>query len=229
MVEPKSARGAAEGASRLFGMFRRKPAIRDPVGLADFIDQNAAFLVQKGIYEYSRARAGHYAKVLFAEQAFLRAVEESRWRAYPLGLAMVAEMTEGVLRPYAGAKHAVLDWLAPLVLAVFDRYPVPSPLSADAWQAARSELAQRLAGIALHPRKRVIDIPQPFAAKYFALMPIHEKLRGQDFPTMRSYLQVSLCNIHDELIRRMDAPTIVRSLQPAVCSSPLSGIVAGDG
>jgi hypothetical protein len=198
-------------------MFRRKPAIRDSAGLADFIDENAAFLVQKGIYEYSRARAGHYAKVLFAEQAFLRAVEESRWRAYPLGLAMVAEMTEGVLRPHAGAKHAVLDRLAPLVLAVFDRYPVPSPLSAEAWRGARSELVQRLAGVALHPPKRVIDIPQPFAAKYFDLMPIHEKLRGQDFPTMRSYLQVSLCNIHDELLKRMDARSMVQSLPAPLC------------
>ena len=54
--------------------------------------------MQKGIYEYSRARAGHYAKVLFREPEFQAAVEESRWRAYPLGLAMVAELVEGVLR-----------------------------------------------------------------------------------------------------------------------------------
>src|SRR5712691_428992 len=70
---------AAKGGSALFGMLRRKPAIRDAGELSDFIDENAAFLVQKGIYEYSRARAGHYAKILFAEQAFLKAVEESRW------------------------------------------------------------------------------------------------------------------------------------------------------
>ena len=70
--------------------------------LADFIDRNAAFVVQKGIYEYSRARAGHYAKVLFREPEFQAAADESRWRAYPLGLAMVAELVEGVLRPAAG-------------------------------------------------------------------------------------------------------------------------------
>jgi hypothetical protein len=200
----------------LFGILRRKPAIRDAGELSDFIDENAAFLVQKGIYEYSRARAGHYAKVLFAEQAFLEAVEESRWRAYPLGLAMVAEMTEGVLRPYAGTKHALLDSLVPLVITVFDRYPVSAAVGRDAWVAARRELAQRLAGIEMHPPKRVIDIPEPFAAKYFALMPIHEMLRGQDFPTMRSYLQISLCNIHDELTKRMDARTIVESLRAGV-------------
>ena len=95
----------------LFDFFRRRPPIRDARALADFIDQQSAFLVQKGIYEYSRARAGHYAKVLFAEPGFQTAVEQSRWRAYPLGLAMVAEVVEGVLRPHAADRHAQLDAL----------------------------------------------------------------------------------------------------------------------
>src|SRR5215218_348583 len=87
---------------RLFELFRRRPPIRDARALADFIDRQAAFLVQKGIYEYSRARAGHYAKVLFKEKEFQQAVELARWRAYPLGLAMVAELVEGILRPHVG-------------------------------------------------------------------------------------------------------------------------------
>ena len=66
--------------AQLFGMFSRKPPIRDARELSDFIDENAAFLVQKGIYEYSSAWAGHYAKVLFAEKTFSKGVEESCWR-----------------------------------------------------------------------------------------------------------------------------------------------------
>ena len=84
-------------------LFWRRPPIADLTALADFIDEQSAFVVQKGIYEYSRARAGHYAKVLFAESEFQDAVERSRWSAYPLGLAMVGEIVEGVLRPHAGA------------------------------------------------------------------------------------------------------------------------------
>src|SRR5213080_3939170 len=76
-------------------VFRPWPPIRHSSELADFIDEQSAFLTQKGIYEYSRARAGHYAKVLFRESGFQEAVERSRWRAYPLGLAMVAELVEG--------------------------------------------------------------------------------------------------------------------------------------
>ena len=128
----------------LFDFFRRRPPIRDAQALADFIDRQAAFLVQKGIYEYSRARAGHYAKVLFREPGFQAAVEQSRWRAYPLGLAMVAELVEGVLRPYGADRQRQLDALSELVLSVFDRYPVPPSLGEQAWSEARVELARRL-------------------------------------------------------------------------------------
>lgn len=198
---------------RLFEFFRRRPSIRDPDSLADFIDRQAAFLVQKGIYEYARARAGHYAKVLFREAAFLDAVEQSRWRAYPLGLAMVGEVAEGILRPcYHAERQRGVDAVAALVLAVFDRYPVPPPLAESVWREARAELSHRLQLIGLHPVKRVIDIPETLAQSYFDLMPIHEKLRGSDFPTLRNYLKVVLCNVHDELSRKIDAPAVVSAL-----------------
>jgi hypothetical protein len=194
-------------------LFRPRPPIRDREALADFIDAQSAFIVQKGIYEYSRARAGHYAKVLFAEQAFAKSVEHSRWQAYPLGLSMVGEMVEGVLRPHAGAdRRAVLDQTISVVLSVFDRYPVPPSIGEIGWQGARRELAHRLDLVGGHAPKRVMDIPDPLAESYFAMMPIHEKLRGRDFDTTRNYLRVSLCNIHDELIGRIDAPAVTGAL-----------------
>lgn len=193
-------------------LFRRQPPVCNKAALADFIDAQSAFLVQKGIYEYSRARAGHYAKVLFAEEGFAKSVEHSRWQAYPLGLAMVGEMVEGVLRPHVGdRRRAMLDELTAMVLSVFDRYPVPPSIGEDAWLAARSALAQRIELTAGHAPKRVMDIPEPLAETYFALMPIHEKLRGRDFATTRNYLRVSLCNIHDELIERMDKGALEQS------------------
>ena len=184
----------------LFDIFRKRDPIRDAAALADFIDGNAAFLMQKGIYEYSRARAGHYAKVLFREPGFHAAVEVSRWRAYPLGLAMVAEMVEGVLRAHVGDRHAGLDVLSDITLDVFDRYAVPPELGEQEWRGHRAELAHRLQLVGLHPPKRVMDIPEQWAQTYFDLMPIHEKLRTRDFPTTRNYLRVSLCNIHDEFV-----------------------------
>ena len=195
------------------GFFRAAAPIRDAQALADFIDQHAAFLMQKGIYEYSRACAGHYAKVLFRESGFQTAVEQSRWRAYPLGLAMVAELVEGVLRPYGAERHRQLDALISVVLAVFDRYPVPAALGEQAWREARAELARRLQLIGLHAPKRAFDICEPWTDTYFNLMPIHKKLRGPDYPTIRNYLRVTLCNIHDEFTKRLDAPAVAAALR----------------
>lgn len=188
--------------------FRRPAPIRDTQALADFIDQNAAFLVQKGIYEYSRARAGHYAKVLFREQGFIDAVELSRWRAFPLGLAMVGELVEGVLRPHETDRNEALEAFNALVLSVFDRYPVPAALGEQTWRDERIELERRLRLSGMHAPKRAFDICEPWAETYVDLFPIHEKLRGRDAPTIRNYLRVTLCNIHDELTKRVDAPAL---------------------
>src|SRR2546430_3412419 len=151
------------------GFFRARAPIRDAQGLADFIDQHAAFLMQKGIYEYSRARAGHYAKVLFRESGFQEAVERSRWRAHPLGPPMVAELVEGVLRPHCVDRHMQLNALSALVLAVVDRYPVPPSLGEEAWRQARAELARRLPLIGLHAPQRASEICEPSTDTYFKL------------------------------------------------------------
>jgi hypothetical protein len=191
---------------------RRPPPVREATALAEFIDRNAAFLVQKGIYEYARARAGHYSKVLFAESGFQEAVEHARWRAYPLGIAMVTEMVEGVLRPHVEERRAALDALVSLSLSVFDRYPVPASVGADAWAELRSDLKRRLDLIGVHAVKPAKDIPVPFAEHYFDLMPIHEKLRMAERPTITSYLRVTICNIHEEFSKRADAAALAQAL-----------------
>ena len=102
---------------RFWDWFRRSLPIADADALAAFIDSQAAFLMQKGIYEYSRARSGHYAKVMFGEQLFIDAFNLARWQAYPLGLAMVGELVEGVLRGLGGSDpKEVARWTRDLVL-----------------------------------------------------------------------------------------------------------------
>ena len=200
----------------LFGFFRAQPPVRTTAELAEFIDQNAAFVVQRGIYEYCRARAGHYAKVLMVEPEFLAAVEESRWRAYPLGLAMVTEVAEGILRPEVRHyRRQALDALIAIVLAVFDSYPVPPQLGPSTWREARQELAHRLDLIGTHAPKWAKDVPLPYAQIYFDNMPIHEKLRAPDYFAIHNYLKVSLINIHDELSNRINASDVAQSLMLA--------------
>ncbi len=197
----------------VFGLFRRKPPLRDVRELADFIDEQAAFLVQKGIYDYSRARSGHYAKVMLADAGFQGALDRARWRAYPLGLAMVAEMVEGVITPPSSERRAVLDPLIALVLSVFDRYPRHAELTEEEWMQGRRELALHLERLSTHPPKRVIDIPEPFAERYFDMMPFDKPLLTPDAPTAHSYLQLKLVAMQEELTKRMDAADMARRLR----------------
>ncbi len=72
---------------------------------------------------------------------------------------------------------------------------------------------RRLQLIGLHAPKRAFDICEPWTDTYFNLMPIHEKLRRADYPTIRNYLRVTLCNIHDEFTKRLDAPAVAAALR----------------
>jgi len=65
----------------------------------------------------------------------------------------------------------------------------------------------------VHAVKFAKDVPEPFAEQYFSLMPIHEQLRGHDYPTIRNYMRVTACNIHDEFEKRADAAALVGALR----------------
>jgi hypothetical protein len=85
----------------------------------------------------------------------------------------------------------------------------------QAWNEARAELARRLQLAGMHAPKRAFDICEPWAEIYLNLMPIHEKLRGRDFQTIRNYLKVTLCNIHDEFTKRLDGAAVAPALREA--------------
>lgn len=199
----------------LLDFFRRRPAPIDSVKeLADFIDRHAAFVAQKGIYDYARARAGHYTKVLFQDPEFQAACNVARWQTFPLSLAMVGEIVEGLLVPvWPGDRVSLTDAVRALVLSVFERYPAPDVLAPGHWERIRDDLDRHLRQMSLHPPKLAIDVPEPFWQRYFDLMPIHEQLRTRDELTTRGYLRSTLCNIHEELTKRMDAPALVRDLE----------------
>lgn len=197
----------------IFDLFRRPPPIRDADALAGFIDRHAAFVAQKGIFDYVRARSGHYAKVLFKEPEFMKACDVSRWQTFPLGLAMVGELVEGILLPaWPRDRQSLSAAVRGVVLGVFDRYSDPPMLAPGQWQDLRDELDRHLALASLHPPKMAKDIPEPFWERCFSLMPIHKELLTKDAPTTRGYLAVTLINIHDELTRRIDLPSVVRDL-----------------
>jgi hypothetical protein len=151
--------------------------------------------------------------VLFQEREFQAACDIARWQTFPLGLAMVGELAEGLLTPaWPDNRVALNAAVRALVLKIFDRYPVPSALGASRWAQLREELDRHLMQMSLHPPKWAKDIPEPFWQRYFDLMPIHERMRTKDEFTTRNYLRVTLIGIHDELTKRIAVDAVVADL-----------------
>jgi hypothetical protein len=126
---------------------------------------------------------------------------------------MVGETVETVLAPPAGGdRRRELDPLIKLVLSVYDRYPRPAELTEEEWAAGRADLALHLERLSTHPPKRIIDIPVPFAERYFAMMPFDKQFLTPDAPTARGFMQLHLVRVQDELMNRMDADAMVKQL-----------------
>ncbi len=196
-----------------FDMFRRGEPIVTRDALVDFLDAQSAFLAQKGLFEYSRARAGPYGNILFDDKVFQAELEKSRWLAFPVMLAMVGEAVEGVLRPAAGGRRAaMLQGLTAAALAAVGRYPAPPQLGAEAWADLLRAAEHDFSLLSFYPVKRAMDIPARFVDRYVAAMPIHEKLRAKDAPTIHNYLKSNLCNVHDVFVRRANVPALVETL-----------------
>jgi hypothetical protein len=192
--------------------FRRAPPIDDRSSLLEFLDTRAAFLVQKGIFDFARATTGPHFYGLIREKAFAAAVDQARWKSYPLTLSIVVEMVDGALRPSAIGAMPLAEALRAAALDVIDRYPAPKAIGAEAWLAAREELALRVIQIALHPPKPVKDIPFPIADKFFANLPIHERMRGHDQTWVTNNLRANLIRMWEDFDKRANMYALADAL-----------------
>jgi hypothetical protein len=191
--------------------FGRKPSIDTREKLIDFLDTRSAFLIQKNIFDYARARAGPYFSSMIAEDAFRHAVEVSRWTSYPVGLAALAEIVRGVLFE-VGERKALSDAISSAAVAAFDKYPVPEVLGEETWKQARETLLLRLQQIDMHPPKFAKDVILPYAKEIYDVQPIHEELRKRDFEMIQAQLRINLVNMHIEFEKRTDKPALLADL-----------------
>lgn len=191
--------------------FGRKPPIDTREKLIEFLDTRSAFLIQKNIFDYARARSGPYFSHVIKEAAFKRAVEVSRWSGYPTGLAALAEIVRGVL--FSSAERKPLnDAISSAALAAFDRYPVPEVLGEETWKKARETLVERLALIDSHPPKFAKDVILPYAQILYDSQPIHEELRKRDFGMIQAQLRINMVTMHDEFESRAKKAALLSDL-----------------
>ncbi len=214
----------------LIDLFKKAPSIESLTDLEDFLDTRSAFMVQKCVFEYSRARAGILWQKLFSEVGFKAAVSRSTWKNYPLCLGNITVMVEHVLRPHAGDHQAELRaGMGAAAANVTDRYSIPEGFEAQFWADARERISARVERAGLAAPRPVKDLPRETIKEFFDELPIHKNLRGHDFILVQNNLRSNLCQMHDHFIGRANLPALARSViaGPQPASQPSVGRNAG--
>ena len=201
----------------LKGLLRRE-RIASPDDVQRFMAQRAAFIAQKCVIEYCRARAGINWQRLFSEEPFQRAVHAAAWRAWALTLCDVTQMLHALLRPHVPSEEeqALLDALEHLAMRVIAgetaRQPLPAQLPASFVQDTKERLRALLRELRGSTPLPVKDIPRARAKELFDIIPIHADLKAPDEDYVFNTLRVYLVRAADDLRAAADMPALARAL-----------------
>jgi hypothetical protein len=179
--------------------------------LADFVAAQTAYVAQRSVIEYCRARTGLNWEKLSLEPAFLDRLEVCRWEAYAIVLAEVAELAMIRLRrDGAAVPQAYLPGLVAVAQAALLRHPVPSH---------RTDWGDAAAAIERHLARAALAVPRPVhlvgigsADAIFDLLPIHADLRPQDREMFRNSVRFAICGAYDAMSRCFQGPALEAAL-----------------
>jgi hypothetical protein len=201
---------AISGLRRLLGR-RRSPLVTDGGELADFLAAQTAYVAQRSVIEYCRARTGPNWDKLFLEPAFLERLEVCRWDAYAVVLAEVAELALIRLRRDGAADpETYLPGLVEAAHAALLRHPVPSHRLS--WTDAAEAIEGHLARALLAAPRPVHLLGLHSAGIIFDLLPIHADLRQQDREMFQNSVRFAMCRAFDAMTRGFDVPALEASL-----------------
>ena len=171
--------------------------------LADFLAAQAAYVSQRTVLEYCRARTGLNWDKLFQEEPFLQSFEICRWDAYAILLPEMAELALIQMRREGTADpQSYLPGLLEAANSALLRHPVP---------AHRSSWTEGLAAIERHLARALLAEPRPVhmmgsdaSDAIFDRLPIHASLRREDREMFFNSLRFALCRAFGDMSRRLD-------------------------
>jgi hypothetical protein len=195
---------------RLLGSRRWAP-VATGQELADFIAAQTAYVAQRSVIEYCRARTGLYWEKLALERQFLDRLEVCRWEGYAIVLAEVAELALIRLRrDRAADPQAYLPGLIAAAHAALVRHPVPGHRST--WTDAAEAIERHLARAVLAAPRPVHLLGLQSADAIFDLLPIHADLRPEDREMFRNSVRFAMCGAFDAMSRCFDVPALEAAL-----------------
>lgn len=195
---------------RLLGSRRWAP-VTTGEELADFLAAQTAYVAQRSVIEYCKARTGLNWEKLSLEPTFLDRLEVCRWEAYAIVLAEVAELALIRLRRDGAADpEAYLPGLVAAAQSALLRHPVPSHRTS--WADAAAALEQHLARAVLAAPRPVHLIGLHSADAIFDLLPIHASLRPEDREMFQNSVRFAICGAFDAMSRCMEVPALEAAL-----------------
>jgi hypothetical protein len=198
---------------RLMGQ-RPGPPVAAADELADFLAAQTAYVAQRSVLEYCRARAGLNWDKLFAEGPFIESFERCRWEAYGIVLAEVAELALIRLRRDGAADtERYLPGLMAAARGALLRHPVPGHRTS--WTEAADAIEQHLARAVLAAPRPVHLLGLQSADAIFDLLPIHANLRPEDREMFRNSVRFAICRVFDATARGFDVAALETALSAA--------------
>jgi hypothetical protein len=195
----------------LFDLFRktkRHAAVAKYAALLDFLDSRSAFLSQKVVYEYCRARSGLNWEPLMQEGAFQQAYELSRWEAYGAALADLVVHLEGRLRPADVRQHArLVDRLLVAAAEVFARHSVER-YRPEGWALDIAALRERLNQAQLGPPRPAAEVAKVGGKRVYETLPLHPDLTKYDRELVTNAVRFNFSRIAADLERALDAAAV---------------------
>ena len=208
-------------AALLASLFQRTPKFHGADGLREFLRTRSAFVSQKCTYEYCRARAGLMWDKLMLEQAFLDAVEVSRWEALVAVYGDLALIVEGWLRP-ALPDRRVQAALAEILTAEGAKFlagfPLPTHRREHGWGQDMADLRARLSEAQLAPPRQPQDIARTSGDRIYETLPIHTNFKNFDRELVVNSVRFQFVRVNEDMQRQCDRDSIIRELFPQPAS-----------
>ena len=196
---------------QLLGL-RRPPPVTTAAGLAELAGRTAAYVAQKTVIDYCRAKSGSFSYALFEEKPFLDALELCKWEGFAAVLADLMLVFEAYLRGQAGGEAGPLAAaLCALYAEVLDSHPLPAHRP-QGWHDVKAALGVHLALAQSHPPAAPSELAKPAARQIYAALPIHDYYKELDAGVIEGALGFQMTAFWGTLQRRVDAAAVVADL-----------------
>lgn len=185
------------------------PRVDGPEALEILLSVETSRLAQRATTGFCHAKSGSNAELLFKEAVFLEALETSRWNAFALLLADLTMIVEGYLRPEGDIdKERLWAWLLKTHHKI-----LASQQTMQDFTEAKSAFEGRLGRARLAPPGPAVDQVTQSCRPIYDSLPIHERLRGDDFEVISGLIHFGAATFRELLERRCNPSLILRGLQ----------------